>query len=569
MRRLKRRSACSATVFAVVLFCTDKVSTAQEFYPSPTAADSREADSSYPADEMNWIGASSLSPAVIVQPESAVPDIREPPLSRNTGTSAVQLAGTPPDLRYNWKGLLVQSFEFNSIEDIFRLKTDNVLRDLLVAKPFWHDYISSLRQFNMRRWNDGDDFLVNYVGHPMQGSVTAFTEIQNSPAQSRIQWNEPGYWKSRMKSMLWAAVYSTYSEIGPTGEAGIGNEGGYTYSTECVLHCGPEHLSGPFTNNTGWVDFIITPTVGMLWVFAEDSLDKEVSGRIIAHAKPNAVYPKIIRGALNPSRTMANFLRGRKPWYRDWDYPNMNSLREGPGMHTLQFWEKGNGELEAYPDWRRLEIAPHFTALATTRTTASCQYCVRMTTGAGVEASVELWRYLYADGDISFQPNASPLPSDRAGGDLLAGFFGVRIGRHWPLYALNLSIRPGFLQWKNAYTTSLPLSTPAHPAPPNPPIPELGTITHFAWNVKLSADYKFNQHIAMRTGISESLVRYRNACLDSSGVGIGRGLVWLNYDTPCQESAGIGKPPYLTFLSHEDFVSRASWGVQVGPVFSF
>lgn len=28
-----------------------------------------------------------------------------------------------------------------------------------------------------------------------------------------------------------------YSEIGPTGEAGIGNEGGYTYDVECILRC--------------------------------------------------------------------------------------------------------------------------------------------------------------------------------------------------------------------------------------------------------------------------------------------------------------------------------------------
>jgi hypothetical protein len=309
--------------------------------------------------------------------------------------------------------------------------------------------------------------------------------------------------------------------------------------------------------------------VGTLWVFAEDSIDKEVSERLVAHAGPNAVYPKIIRGALNPSRTMANFLRGRKPWYRDWNYPEVNNLDGAPGMHFERLWEKGNGELQQYPEWRRVELAPHFTTFTTSRTTSGCQYCAGMTTGVGVQASIRLWKYLYADGDLSHQPNASPLASDRAGGNLLAGFFGIRIGRHWPLYAVNLSIRPGFVQWKRAYLTSLPLSTPTHPAPPNPPVPEIGTITHFAWNAMLSADYKFNQHIAMRTSLNAALVRYRNACLDSSGVGIGRGLQFLNYDTPCQESAGIGTPPHLTFLSHEDFVNRASWGIQAGPVFSF
>jgi hypothetical protein len=157
-----------------------------------------------------------------------------------------------PGRHYHWTGMLVQSFEFNALEDMFRLSTDNVLRTLTVDKPYWHDYISSLQQFNMRRWNDGDDFLVNYVGHPMQGGVASYIEIQNSPAQSRVQWGDPGYWSSRTKAFLWSTAYSTYSEIGPTGEAGIGNEGGYTYDDECILHCSAKYPpSGRSTNNTG------------------------------------------------------------------------------------------------------------------------------------------------------------------------------------------------------------------------------------------------------------------------------------------------------------------------------
>ena len=472
---------------------------------------------------------------------------------------------------YNWVGLGVQSFEFNAIETIFRLAQDNVLRSLTVDKPYWHDYIASLKQFNMGRWNDGDNFLTNYVGHPIQGGVGAYIEIQNSPTQSRIQWNEPGYWKSRAKAFLWTTAYSTYSEIGPTGEAGIGNEGGYTYDTRCILHCNntTHPPSGRDTNNTGWVDFVITPTVGMLWVFAEDSLDKEVSERLLRHVGPDKLYAKIIRGSINPTRSFANLLRARNPWYRDWEHPGVNSLDQQWTTGALKLWQKGNGELEAYPGWQRVEIAPHSTSFATTLTTDHCQYCVGFTQGAGAQVSVELWKYLYADGDLSYSSGGSPNSSDRAGGSLTTGYFGVRIGKHWPLYAVNLSIRPGFVQFHDAYLTSIPLSTPTQPAPPNPPTPQLGTITHFAWNTMLAGDYKFTQHVALRAGIEETLVRYRNACLDSSGVGIPYDLHFLNHQTPCQVNAGAGRPPYLTFLSHQDFVSRGSWGLQFGPVFSF
>jgi hypothetical protein len=47
----------------------------------------------------------------------------------------------------------------------------------------------------------------------------------------------------------------------------------------------------------------------MLWVFAEDFIDKDISDPIANHAAPNAWWPKVIRGGLNPTRTFANLLR--------------------------------------------------------------------------------------------------------------------------------------------------------------------------------------------------------------------------------------------------------------------
>lgn len=462
--------------------------------------------------------------------------------------------------KYNWKGLLIQSFAFNAIENTFRVLDDDTLRSLTVNKPFWHDYIASIKQFNMRRWSDGDDFLVNYVGHPMQGGVSAYIAIQNSPTQSRIRWNEPGYWDSRWKAFWWATTYSTHSEISPIGEAGLGSEGGYTYDVKCILHCNAttHPPSGKSTNNTGWVDFVVTPTVGMLWVFAEDFIDKDVSDRIADHAGPDAVYPKIIRGALNPTRTFANALRGRKPWYRDYDYPEFGS---GPGVHFTRLNDAtGDYAEETARQWPHIQIAPFFRGYSTTVTTADCTYCKRMVTGGGAQVSAHLWRWLYADTEVSRYPGASPHPSDRAGGDLITGYFGVRGGVNTPNYALNLSIRPGFLRFNDAYLTS---------PEENGSVPQLGTITHFAWNFMLAGDYKLNRNIAIRAGIEETVVRYRHACYDASGIGTPYPLRWLIQGTECSEVPGIGKPPYLTWLSHEDFVNRGSWGYQIGPVFSF
>jgi len=462
--------------------------------------------------------------------------------------------------RYHWKGLLIQSFEFNVIENVFRVNSDDVLRALTANKPFWHDYFASMKQFNMRRWNDGDDFLVNYVGHPMQGAIGAYIEIQNSPTQSRIRWNERGYWDSRWKAFWWTTLYSTHSEISPLGEAGLGSEGGYTYDVKCILHCNSttHPPSGKYTNNTGWVDFIVTPTVGMLWVFAEDFIDKDISDPIANHAAPNAWWPKVIRGGLNPTRTFANLLRLHKPWYRDYNYP-MEQL--GPGEHFTKLEEAaGDFDESGQRPWPRVQIAPFFRGYSTTVTTATCTYCKRTVTGGGTQISAHLWRWLYADSEISRYPGASPHPSDRAGGDLLTGFFGFRGGVNTPNYALNVSLRPGFLRFNNAYLTS---------PEEGKPTPELGTITHFAWNVAVTADYKLSRNLAIRAGIQETVVRYRHACYDASGIGTPYPLRWLIQGTECSETPGIGKPPYLSWLSHEDFTNRGSWGYQIGPVFSF
>jgi len=461
---------------------------------------------------------------------------------------------------YHWKGLLAQSFEFNVIENTFRLVSDDNLRALTVNKPFWHDYIASVKQFNMGRWNDGDDFLVNYVGHPMQGAVSAYLEIQNSPTQSRLRWNEPGYWNSRGKAFLWATVYSTHSEISPLGEAGLGNEGGFTYDVKCFMHCDitPYPPNRKYTNNTGWVDFIVTPTVGMLWVFAEDFIDKDISDRIAEHAAPDAIYPKIIRGALNPSRTFANLLRAHNPWYRDYNHP-IEAF--GSGIHFTKL-ETTTGDYDRTDErpWPHLQIAPFFRGYSTTVTTADCTYCKRVVSGGGVQVSAHLWRWLYADAAVSRYPGASPRPSDRAGGDLVTAYFGFRGGVNTPNYALNLSVRPGLLHFNDAYLTS---------PDENNPNPLTGSITHFGWNFALAGDYKLTRNFAIRTAIEQTIVRYRHACYDASGIGVPDPLRWLIQGTECSQAPGIGKPPYFTWLSHEDFVNRGSWGYQIGPVFSF
>ena len=448
--------------------------------------------------------------------------------------------------RYHWRGLIAQSLFFSAVEGSFRIADDDQIRALIAKKPFWHDYFASMRQFNMGRWNDGDDFLTNYVGHPMQGAVSAFIEIQNDPVgrQQKIGATRD-YWNSRFKGFLWAMAYSVHSEISPFGEAGIGNEGGWTYPIgECKRPCAQYNpKTWKYTNNTGWVDFIITPTVGSLWMLAEDTLDRYISDRVQGFDR-SAILPKILRGTINPSRTMANAMRFKAPWYRDFQH-GLPSNHQRNGIHMLASEE----ENERVRTMRRFSVSAHYrsTPLGSSKL---CQICTA-SPGSGFEADYAITRWISASVSLDTQqglltpkvllPGQASSSAEASGSTLIAAF-GVRLVHDRPQNTFSLAIRPGVVidrvqvpvnvhTVNGSYTGSMGFTT-----------------THSAATLLLSNDYKINRTIALRSSFGATVTRYRS---------------------PVRDPDGIGKPPYLSFLSHENFTNRTTWVWQGGPVIHF
>lgn len=476
--------------------------------------------------------------------------------SKPHGDEAAELAPELDDEpwrheKYHWGGLIVQSFFFNAFENAWRMASDDQIRYLVARKPFWHDYIGSIHQFNMGRWNDGDDFLVNYIGHPLQGSVSSYIEIQNDPTgrQQEISATRD-YWMSRFKGFLWATAFSTHSEISPLGEAGIGNEGGWTYPINCHRPCSrwnPKTMK--YTNNTGWVDFIITPTVGFLWVLAEDTLDRYISDRVQGDRR-TAPFPLILRGALNPSRTMANAMRLKAPWYRDFQHGlperyDRAPLRHGSyGVHMLP------GDDEPPAPLRRFSFSPHYRAMPLGSLNNPCAICMA-SHGAGFEADYAITPWLSASVSLDKQDGlmtpkklalSEASSASDAGGTTVIGGFGIRLIHDRPHNTFSLAIRPGVVVDQ--------VHVPAH-------VNTLQgtqqkslefTTTHSAATLLLSNDYKINRMFAVRSSFGATIVRYR---------------------TTTRDPVGIGKPPYLTFLSHEYFTNHTNWIWQGGPVFHF
>lgn len=443
----------------------------------------------------------------------------------------------PAPERYHWRGLFAQSLFFSAIESSFRIASDDQIRYLLATKPFWHDYFASMNQFNMRRWNDGDEFLVNYIGHPMQGSVSAYIEIQNDPIGRRQELSATkSYWMSRFKGFLWSTVYSTHSEISPFGEAGIGNEGGWTYPiADCHRPC-PTFKPGvtKYTNNTGWVDFIITPTVGSLWVLAEDTLDRYVSDKIQGDDR-SRIFPKILRGTLNPSRTMANFIRFKKPWYRDFQEDRL-SQHPSHGIHMLPSDEDGaqNQRLQ------RFSFAVHYRTAPLGTASHGCFLC-NEGRGGGLEADYAITPWISASVSFDKQQGSLEKAASPDGSTSNAGF-GVRLVRERPHNTFSLSLRPGFL------VDHIPIPAYIDTVHGTYTASEQLNIVHPAVTILLANDYKLNRTIALRSSFGTTIVRYRTAPKDPPYT---------------------GKIPYLSWLSPDSYTNRATWIWQGGPVFRF
>jgi hypothetical protein len=194
--------------------------------------------------------------------------------------------------RFHWKPAVYQSFIAQGFQHAYALVIQEKTRRALKG-PFFSDYWESIK--GVRGWDDGNKFFTNYIAHPMQGGMTGFIFIQNHDRARSQKFNESKqYWKDRLKALVWSAAWSTNWEIGPISQASIGNVGLYGHG--------------------GYVDFVMTPTAGTAWTVTEEALDRY----FIRHVEDKSLTVRIIvRTIFNPTRSVANLLRFKKPWYRD------------------------------------------------------------------------------------------------------------------------------------------------------------------------------------------------------------------------------------------------------------
>jgi hypothetical protein len=225
---------------------------------------------------------------------------------RDKACQSGSLHGKP--CRAHWFPILWQSFEITAAQNLGNIALDSETRHDVANNPYWSTYIKCVEQFRYRQWRDDDNFMVDYVGHGMQGAIASDIFEQNSPTgRGLIYVNNGNYWRSRLKGMAWSAVYEVQWKVGPASEASIGNSGLNTYFTPRV--------KGRSTNETGFQDFVDTPAVGFWWNVGEDAMDRFVMPHIWARTHNRAILAAA--SVLTPCKSVANLLRYKPMYYRD------------------------------------------------------------------------------------------------------------------------------------------------------------------------------------------------------------------------------------------------------------
>jgi len=191
-------------------------------------------------------------------------------------------------------GTFVDSFKLLAIEHGLRVSFQTKTRDEL-GGPFWRDYRSSVRVPD--RWEDGDSWMVNYIGHPIHGAAAGYIWLEHAGERHPDITLARAYWASRAQATAWAAIYSVQFEFGPLSEASIGNV-------------------GMRAETSGWVDHVVTPAGSLALMVAEDALDRFFVKWVEGHTR-NRFFRAALRMTFNPSRTFSNTTTGHLPWYRE------------------------------------------------------------------------------------------------------------------------------------------------------------------------------------------------------------------------------------------------------------
>jgi len=492
------RSAAVRKLCGIVLlmFCGATLLPAQ-------SSDSGSADSAVSAVVADG---SFDSPGTIASPASSPqhPSIAPDESSSRAGNFVLPASNVVPTAaassgKFHFKSAFIQSFNENLFFHVWRVAFDPGLRYNLAHKPFWHDYLASFKGYDMSHWGDGDDFVVNDIGHPLEGAVFGRTFLQNSPRSLVVIGKDKQYWTSRLKAMAWATAWSTQLELGPISETSIGNQGGFTYVPGCGvwLSClnNPQYPKAP-TTNTGWTDFVVTPLIGTAWILGEDTIDKYI---VMPVAKNHRILGgRVLRSALEPSRSFAALFAGKFPWMLPAPEHNfvVSSKTQPPTLGTP----------DLRPPVDHWEIGTQYTDISLPVLSNNCAggACRKSLSGVGFNFTYNFTRGIAADSTLNF------IPGQQGTKAMTEGLFGLKMGARYDRFGVFGKVRPGLIY----YSEAMPGGGDNTPS----------SLTRFACDLGGIVEIYPNRNSTVRFDVGTTLVRYLSDHSDPKQYPLGSNL---------------------------------------------
>jgi hypothetical protein len=241
-------------------------------------------------------------------------------ISRTNGPTLDGASSKGKPESFHWRRALEESFTFLAIEQAWVVHTDFpwvVSERGVPFNHYWRDYKQSLSRWWEVGWSAGENPMYNYVGHPIQGAISGYIEIQNDPKSRVLEFaNTKEYWWSRVKATLWNGVYSTQWSIGPLSEITVekyGSNDRPPWTPNNSFPCNPKVQLCYW--GVGKVNLVMTPVGGLGWGLAEDWMDKNIVRRVEGKTRSRFLIDAT-RCTFNPIRGAANILHGNRPWFR-------------------------------------------------------------------------------------------------------------------------------------------------------------------------------------------------------------------------------------------------------------
>ena len=253
--------------------------------------------------------------------DSATADVPEPRIELSSSKSSlVQPLSPGPEHKVGgvqWNSLMKASAMYLGVMHGFRIATEKGTREGFHTNALG-GYFRALG--SMHGWSDGDGYYENYLGHPIEGSVASYIWIHNDPKYRTVEFGKSrDYWMSRLRAYGYAWAFSEQFEIGITSEASIGQIQRY-----CCAY--------------GFVDHVVTPNFGMIWVIGGDALDRYVVQKAEDRTQ-NVAIRALLRTTLNAPLTFANIMTLQVPWHRE-NRDGVRSYSESL-IYISQFMLKG------------------------------------------------------------------------------------------------------------------------------------------------------------------------------------------------------------------------------------